>query len=282
MENRNENADGVVVACTMKDTHPKFGPRLYAALTPQEWRGVVSVSAIGSRTPAQVIKAAIREYLERRDIIIEPKITPTGATKIRGENRVLVLSRNGGIMRQFVCTLPVWAFDALQFAAENDGAPIGKTCAAAIYHFAAHRGIEPPRRMKAEVDRIVEASRLAEATDIPDMIRDDRGGFRRLFDLKAWEREALRMIALHDGVPAGKIAVHAFRYYVTKVRGVEPPPGQAESVERVRTERDCAFMKLRQTGNQGKRPCVAQEPGQMAPEPPTEPAKGSPAGAVLT
>ena len=102
MENKNEQAHGVVVACTMKDTHPKFGPRLYAALTPQEWRGVVSVSTIGSRTPAQVIKAAIREYLEQRDIIIEPKITPGETTKIRGENRVLVMSRNGGIMRQFV------------------------------------------------------------------------------------------------------------------------------------------------------------------------------------
>ena len=146
MENRNENADGVVVACTMKYTNPKFGPRLYAALTPQEWRGVVSVSAIGSRTPEQVIKAAIREYLERRHIIIEPKIAPGGATRIRGENRVLVMSRNGAILRQFVCTLPGWAFDALQFAAENDEAPIGQTCAAAIYHFAAHRGIEPPRR----------------------------------------------------------------------------------------------------------------------------------------
>ena len=281
MENKNEQAHGVVVACTMKYTNPKFGPRLYAALTPQEWRGVVSVSAIGSRTPEQVIKAAIREYLERRHIIIEPTSAPGDAAAIRAEDRVLVMSRSGGILRQFVCTFPELAFDALKFAAENDEAPIGQTCAAAIYHFAAHRGIKPPRRMKAEVDKIAERAKLAEATDIPDMIRDDLGGFRRLFDLKAWEREALRMIALHDGVPAGKIAVHAFRYYVTKVRGVEPPPGQAESVERVRTERDCAFMRLRySTGPGGV--AVAQAQGQAAPEPPPELATGTPAEAVLT
>ena len=281
MENRNENADGVVVACRMKDTHPKFGPRLYAALTPQEWRGVVSVSAIGSRTPAQVIKAAIREYLERRDIIIEPKITPTEATKIRGENRVLVLSRNGGIMRQFVCTLPVWAFDALKFAADNDGAPIGQTCAAAIYHFAAHRGIPPPRRVKAEVDKIAERARLAVNTDIPDMVRDDKGVFRRILELKAWEREAVRTIANHDGDAAGRIIAHAVRYYVTKVRGVEPPPEQADSVEHVRTERDCAFVRLRySTGPGGV--AVAQAQGHAEPETPPEPATGTPAEAVLT
>jgi len=267
MENRNEKADGVVVACTMKDTHPKFGPRLYAALTPQEWRGVVSASAIGSRTPAKVIKAAIREYLARRDIIIEPKIAPGEATDIRGENRVLVMSRNGAILRQFVCTLPGWAFDALQFAAENDGAPIGKTCAAAIYHFAAHRGIPPPRRMKAEVDKIAERARLAVNTDIPDMVRDDRCGVRRILELKAWEREAVRTIANHDGDPAGRVICHAVRHYVTKVRGVEPPPEQAESVERVRTERDCAFVRLRySTGPGGV--AVAQAQGQAEPETP--------------
>ena len=245
MDDRNEKADGVVVACTMKDTHPKFGPRLYAALTPQEWRGVVSASAIGSRNPAQVIKAAIREYLARRDIIIEPKIAPGEATEIRGENRVLVMSRNGGILRQFVCTLPGWAFDALNFAAENDNEPIGRTCAAAIYHFAAHRGIEPPHRMKAEVDRIAERARLAVNTDIPDTVRDDRGGVRRILELKAWERDAARAVANHDGVPVCKIVTHALRYYVTKVRGVELPPEHVEAVERVRTARDCAFVKIR-------------------------------------
>ena len=272
MENKNEQAHGVVVACTMKDTHPKFGPRLYAALTPQEWRGVVSVSAIGSRTPAQVIKAAIREYLERRDIIIEPKIAPGEATEIRGENRVLVMSRNGGILRQFVCTLPEWAFDALKFAAENDAEPIGRTCAAAIYHFAAHRGIEPPRRMKAEVDKIAERARLAEATDIPDTVRDDRGGVRRILELKAWERDAVRIVANHDGDTAGRIIAHAVRYYVAKVRGVEPPPEQAESVERVRTERDCAFARLRySTGPGGV--AVAQAQGQAEPETPPESAE---------
>lgn len=275
MEDKNEQTHGIVVSCTMKDTHPKFGPRLYAVLTPQEWRGVVSASAIGSRTPAQVIKAAIREYLERRDIIIEPKIAPSEATKIRGENRVLVMSRNGGILRQFVCTLPEWAFDALKFAADNDGAPIGATCAAAIYHFAAHRGIEPPRRMKAEVDRIAERARLAEATDIPDMIRDDRGGFRRLLDLKSWERNAVRAVALHDGTSAGRIITHAVRYYVVKVRGIEPPPEQVESVERVRTERDCAFVRLRySTGPGGV--AVAQAQGQAEPETPPESATGTP------
>lgn len=277
--NRNEKADGVVVSCTMKDTHPKFGPRLYAVLTPQEWRGVVSASAIGSRTPAQVIKAAIREYLERRDIIIEPKIASGGATGIRGENRVLVMSRNGGILRQFVCTIPEWAFDALQFAAENDGAPIGKTCAAAIYHFAAHRGIPPPRRMKAEVDRITEVARLAVNTDIPDTVRDDRGGVRRILELKAWERDAVRIVANHDGDPAGRIIAHAVRYYVAKVRGVEPPPEQAESVERVRTERDCAFARLRySTGPGGV--AVAQAQGQTEPETPPESATGTPPESV--
>ena len=279
MENRNEKADGVVVACTMKDTHPKFGPRLYAALTPQEWRGVVSASAIGSRTPAQVIKAAIREYLARRDIIIEPKIAPGEATEIRAENRVLVMSRNGGILRQFVCTLPEWAFDALKFAAENDAEPIGRTCAAAIYHFAAHRGIEPPHRMKAEVDRIAERARLAVNTDIPDTVRDDRGGVRRILELKAWEREAVRAIANHDGDPAGRIIAHAVRYYVTKVRGIEPPPEQAESVERVRTERDCAFVKFHySTGAGGV--AVAQAQGQAAPETPPESATGTPPDSV--
>ena len=162
MEDRNRNEQAhIVVSCTMKNSDPKFASRLNARLTPQEWSGVVSASAIGSRTPEQVIKAAIHEYLARRDIIIEPKIAPGDTTAIRGENNVLVMSRNGGILRQFVCTLPGWAFDALQFAAENDGAPIGLTCAAAIYHFAAHRGIPPPSRMKAEVDRIAERARLA-------------------------------------------------------------------------------------------------------------------------
>ena len=272
MENyQNEQAHGVAVSCVTRDD-PKFGSRLNARLTPEEWRGVVSASAIGSRTPAQVIKAAIREYLERRDIIIEPKIAPGEATEIRGENRVLVMSRNGGIMRQFVCTIPAWAFDALQFAAENDEAPIGQTCAAAIYHFAAHRGIEPPRRMKAEVDKIAERARLAEATDIPDMIRDDRGGFRRLLDLKSWERNAVRAVALHDGTGAGRIIARAVRYYVAKVRGVQLPPEQTESVERVRTERDCDYMKLRSDGHVEK----VQAQGQAKPETPPEPATGTP------
>ena len=272
MENyQNEQAHGVAVSCVTRDD-PKFGSRLNARLTPEEWRGVVSASAIGSRTPAQVIKAAIREYLERRDIIIEPKIAPGEATEIRGENRVLVMSRNGGIMRQFVCTIPAWAFDALQFAAENDEAPIGQTCAAAIYHFAAHRGIEPPRRMKAEVDKIAERARLAEATDIPDMIRDDRGGFRRLLDLKSWERNAVRAVALHDGTGAGRIIARAVRYYVAKVRGVQLPPEQTESVERVRTERDCDYMKLRSDGHVEK----VQAQGQAEPETPPESATGTP------
>lgn len=269
MEDRNEQAHGVAVSCVTRGDDPKYASRLNARLTPEEWRGVVSASAIGSRSPAQVIKAAIREYLARRDIIIEPKIAPGEATEIRGENRVLVMSRNGGIMRQFVCTIPAWAFDALQFAAENDEAPIGQTCAAAIYHFAAHRGIEPPRRMKAEVDKIAERARLAEATDIPDMIRDDRGGFRRLLDLKQWERNAVRAVALHDGTGAGRIIARAVRYYVAKVRGVQLPPEQTESVERVRTERDCDYMKLRSDGHVEK----VQAQGQAEPETPPEPAE---------
>lgn len=269
--NRNEQAHGIVVSCTMKNSDPKFASRLNARLTPQEWRGVVSASAIGSRTPEQVIKAAIREYLERRDIIIEPKIAPGEATEIRGENRVLVMSRNGGILRQFVCTIPGWAFDALQFAAENDGAPIGLTCAAAIYHFAAHRGIEPPSRMKAEVDKIAERARLAVNTDIPDTVRDYRGGVRRILELKAWERDAVRIVANHDGDPAGRIIAHAVRYYVAKVRGVEPPPEQAESVERVRTERDCAFARLRYSPPGVAQPVEAQ--GQAEPETPPESAE---------
>lgn len=272
MEDRNEQAHGVTVSCVTRGDDPKYASRLTARLTPEEWRGVVSASAIGSRTPAQVIKAAIREYLARRDIIIEPKIAPGEATEIRAENRVLVMSRNGGILRQFVCTLPGWAFDALQFAAENDEAPIGQTCAAAIYHFAAHRGIEPPRRMKAEVDKIAERARLAEATDIPDMIRDDRGGFRRLLDLKLWERNAVRAVALHDGTGAGRIIAHAVRYYVVKVRGIEPPPEQAESVERVRNKRDCDHMRLRSDGHVEK----VQAQGQAEPETPPEPATGTP------
>ena len=268
MEDRNRNEQAhIVVSCTMKNSDPKFASRLNARLTPQEWRGVVSASAIGSRTPEQVIKAAIREYLERRDIIIEPKIAPGEATEIRGENRVIVMSRNGGILRQFVCTLPGWAFDALQFAAENDGAPIGKTCAAAIYHFAAHRGIEPPNRMKAEVDRIAEQARLAVNTDIPDTVRDYRGGVRRILELKAWERDAVRVVANHDGDHAGRIIAHAVRYYVTKVRGIEPPPEQAESVERVRTERDCVFARLRYSPGGV---AVAQAQGQAEPETPPE------------
>ena len=267
MENRNRDEAHIVVSCTMKNSDPKFASRLNARLTPQEWRGVVSASTIGSRTPEQVIKAAIREYLERRDIIIEPKIAPGDTTATRGENHVLVMSRNGGILRQFVCTLPGWAFDALQFAAENDGAPIGKTCAAAIYHFAAHRGIEPPHRMKAEVDRIAEQARLAVNTDIPDTVRDYRGGVRRILELKAWERDAVRVVANHDGDPAGRIIAHAVRYYVTKVRGIEPPPEQAESVERVRTERDCAFARLRYSPGGV---AVAQAQGQAEPETPPE------------
>jgi len=272
MEDKNEQAHGVAVSCVTRGDDPKYASRLNARLTPEEWRGVVSASAIGSRTPAQVIKAAIREYLERRDIIIKPKIAPGEATEIRGENRVLVMSRNGGILRQFVCTLPGWAFDALQFAAENDEAPIGQTCAAAIYHFAAHRGIEPPRRMKAEVDKIAERARLAEATDIPDMIRDDRGGFRRLLDLKLWERNAVRAVALHDGTGAGRIIARAVRYYVAKVRGVQLPPEQTESVERVRTERDCDYMRLRSDGHVEK----VQAQGQAEPETPPESATGTP------
>ena len=270
MENRNRNeAHGVAVSCVTRGDDPKYASRLNARLTPEEWRGVVSASAIGSRTPEQVIKAAIHEYLARRDIIIEPKIAPGEATEMRAENHVLVMSRNGGILRQFVCTLPEWAFDALKFAAKNDAEPIGRTCAAAIYHFAAHRGIEPPRRMKAEVDRIAARARLAVNTDIPDTVRDDRGCVRRILELKGWEREAVRIIANHDGDPAGRVICHAVRYYVTKVRGVEPPPEQAESVERVRTERDCAFARLRySTGPGGV--AVAQAQGQAEPEPAEE------------
>jgi len=271
--NRNEQAHGIVVSCTMKNSDPKFASRLNARLTPQEWRGVVSASAIGSRTPEQVIKAAIREYLKRRDIIIEPKIAPGEATEIRGENRVLVMSRNGGILRQFVCTLPGWAFDALQFAAENDGASIGLTCAAAIYHFAAHRGIEPPSRMKAEVDKIAERARLAVNTDIPDTVRDYRGGVRRILELKAWERDAVRIVANHDGDTAGRIIAHAVRYYVAKVRGVEPPPEQAESVERVRTERDCAFARLRYSTGPGGVAQSVEAQGQAEPKTPPESAE---------
>lgn len=272
MEDKNEQTHGIVVSCVSRGDDPKYASRLNTRLTPEEWRGVVSASAIGSRSPAQVIKTAIREYLARRDIIIEPKIAPGEATEIRGENRVLVMSRNGGIVRQFVCTLPGWAFDALKFAAENDEAPIGQTCAAAIYHFAAHRGIEPPRRMKAEVDKIAERARLAEATDIPDMIRDDQGGFRRLLHLKLWERNAVRAVALHDGTGAGRIIARAVRYYVAKVRGVQLPPEQTESVERVRTERDCDYMRLRSDGHVEK----VQAQGQAEPETPPEPATGTP------
>ena len=235
-----------VVACTSRKGG-KIPSRLYAELTPQEWRGIVSASAIGNRTPEKVIKTAIREYLTRCGIIIEPKIAPY-ESELQAQNRVLVMSKDGHIVRQFLCFIPCWAFDALQFAARNDAEPIGRTTAAAIYHFAAHRGIEPPHRMKAEVEKIVERAHLAENSDIPEMIRDERGGFRRLLNLRQWEREAVRAVANHDGDAAGRTIAHAVRYYVTKVRGVEPPPQAKESVERIRTDRDCAFVKLH-TGN---------------------------------
>jgi hypothetical protein len=129
------------------------------------------------------------------------------------------------------------------FAAKNDGQPIGRTLAAAVYHFAAHRGIEPPHRMKAEVAKIAERAHLAANADIPDTVRDADGGFHRILYMKAWEAKALRAVANHDGDYAGRTIAHAVRYYLVKVRGVEPPPQHRESVERVRTERDCAFVK---------------------------------------
>ena len=80
---------------------------------------------------------------------------------------------------------------------------------------------------------------------------------------KSWEREAVRAVANHDGDSAGRTIAHAVRYYVTKVRGIEPPPQQRESVESVRAERDCAFVKLH-TGN--KPETLPTSDGEAAPE----------------
>ena len=141
----NETASGgIVVSCRMNDSDPRYASRLNARLNRQEWRGVVSASAIGSRTPEQVIKAAIREYLERRDIIQAPKIAPGKASDIRAENRVTVLSRNGGILRTFVFSLKTWELDGLCKVADHDGDPIGRTTAHAVRHYLEARGIEPP------------------------------------------------------------------------------------------------------------------------------------------
>ena len=122
-----------------------------------------------------------------------------------------------------------------------------------------------------EAEREAERARLAVNTDIPDTVRDYRGGVRRILELKAWERDAVRIVANHDGDTAGRIIAHAVRYYVAKVRGVEPPPEQAESVERVRTERDCAFARLRYSPGGVAQPVEAQ--GQAEPETPPESAE---------
>lgn len=264
-----------VICITRGD--PKAQSRLLARLTPEEWRGVVSACTFGSRTPEQVIKAAVRHELTRLGIIQEPKIEPGEESQIKAENRVTVISRNGGILRQFVSIIPSFAFDALQFAAENDGQPIGRTCAAAIYHFAAHRGIKPPRKYESDVDKIVKHAKISD--DIPDMIRDDRGGFRRVLNLRAWEREAVRAIANHDGVTAGHIIAHAVRYYVTKVRGVEPPPDMAGSVENVQTARDCAFVKLYSKGRPAD---AAAEQPEITPQDAAEPSEATPQADAAT
>ena len=255
----------------------KAPSRLMARLSPHQWRAVVAACTFGGRTPEQVIKTAIRQYLTRLGVIQEPKIAPGEASEIQAENRVTVMSRNGGILRQFVCAIPAWAFDALQFAAENDGQTIGRTCAAAIYHFAAHRGIKPPRRYEATVDKIVGRAKIAD--DIPDMICDEQGRFRRVLNLRAWEREAVRAVANHDGMTAGHIMAHAVRYYVTKVRGVEPPPDRAGSVENVRTARDCAFVKLH---SKGRPTDAAAEQPEITPQDTAEPSEATPQADAAT
>lgn len=262
MDNRNEER-GMRVRCGVNRGEITEWPMFTAKISAALWRGIIGATAQGSKNPAQILRDAVKEYLERRGLIDTHPIEKGEAHENEAENRVVVMSRNGHVLRQFVCNIPGWAFDALQFAAQNDGQPIGRTTAAAIYHFAEHRGIKPPLRMKAEVEKIAERAHLAANTDIPDTVRDADGGFRRIMFFKAWEREAVRAVANHDGDSAGRTIAHAVRYYVTKVRGVEPPPQQRESVESVRAERDCAFVKLH-TGNKPETPPTADE--QAAPE----------------
>ena len=265
------DGNGKRVICITRGD-PKAQSRLLARLTPEEWRGVVAACVFGSRTPEQVIKAAVRHELTRLGIIQEPKIEPGEESQIKAENRVTVISRNGGILRQFVSAIPAWAFDALQFMAENDGAPIGQTVAAAIYHAAAHRGIKPPRKHEATVAKIITRAKIDD--DVPDMILDERGNFRRLLYLKPWERAAACAVANQDGVAIGRVIVRALRYYVAKVRGVEPPPEMAESVENVPTARDCAFLKLTCKGRPAKSaaPSAATPPADAEPSDDTPPA----------
>ncbi len=223
------------VVCSMRSEKRDAAPRFYATFSPIEWRGVISATAQGSKTPERILRDAVREYLTRKGIIDDPPPGLDEAT--RAQNRVVVTSRSGGILRQFVCDIPTWAFDALRFSAKNDGQPIGRTCAAAIYHFAAHRGIEPPQRLKAETENAIRKATLAGKTDIPEIVQTADGGVRRILYLKQWERDAVRMIADRDGDTAARTIVHAIRHYAT-VRGIDPPPEYEEDVRRVRTERD--------------------------------------------
>ena len=118
-------------------------PRFFADFSKVEWCGIMAATEYRGRTPEEIVREAVREYLASRGISPSPLLSEANA---RAQNRIRVSAYHGGILRSFDCMVKRWEFDGLCKVAEHDEKPIGYTTAHAIRYYIAMRGIEPPHR----------------------------------------------------------------------------------------------------------------------------------------
>ena len=122
-------------------------PRFFADFSKVEWCGIMAATEYRGRTPEEIVREAVREYLTSRGIIPSPLLSEANA---RAQNRIRVSAYHGGILRSFDCMVKRWEFNGLCKVAEHDEKPIGYTTAHAIRYYIAMRGIEPPGRDSVE------------------------------------------------------------------------------------------------------------------------------------
>jgi len=122
-------------------------PRFFADFSKVEWCGIMAATEYRGRTPEEIVREAVREYLASRGIIPSPLLSEANA---RAQNRIRVSAYHGGILRSFDCMVKRWEFNGLCKVAEHDEKPIGYTTAHAIRYYIAMRGIEPPGRDSVE------------------------------------------------------------------------------------------------------------------------------------
>lgn len=125
-------------------------PRFFADFSKVEWCGIMAATGYRERTPEEIVREAVREYLASRGIIQSPLLSEANA---RAQNRIRVSAYHGGILRSFDCMVKRWEFNGLCKVAEHDEKPIGYTTAHAIRYYIAMRGIEPPGRYSVDTIR---------------------------------------------------------------------------------------------------------------------------------